>query len=225
MRVSALEGHRVWASFYDIDANPLLALERRSMANLLETVQPKTVIDIACGSGRCSRRFQQPGVNVFGVDFCERMLIEAMRLPSLRGRVALGNAERLPFRDAAAELVLCSMALGYFQDLSRAFPEFARVAVQGAVIAVSDLHPNAVSAGWTRSFMVGGVQYEMDHHCRSLDEIDAAAETAGLRAICKRTAYFEDAEYSIFQAGGKADRFAEVKQTPALFLAMWENPC
>lgn len=225
MRVSPLEGHRIWASSYDAGDNPLLALERRSMKKLLHSIKPSTAIDVGCGSGRWLLRLQKAGVNVIGVDFCEEMLAEARRYPSLRGRLALGNAEALPVRAAATDLVLCSMALGYFPDLKKAFREFTRVAAPGGYIAVSDLHPAALTAGWTRSFRAETKLYEIDNHRHSIEDIEDAAHDAGLRNALRQTAYLGPPELAIFQLRGKAELYVEVNQTPALYLHSWEKPC
>jgi ubiquinone/menaquinone biosynthesis C-methylase UbiE len=223
--VSALEGHRIWASSYDAADNPVVALERRSMKKLLHSIKPSTAIDVGCGSGRWLLRLQKAGVNVVGVDFCEEMLTEARRHPSLRGRLAMADAEELPVRAAAADLVLCSMALGYFADLKKVFREFARVAAPGGYIAVSDLHPAALTAGWTRSFRAETKLYEIENYRHSVEDIDDAAHDAGLRNSLRQTAYFGSPELAIFQLSGKAQLYVEVNQTPALYLHSWEKPC
>jgi ubiquinone/menaquinone biosynthesis C-methylase UbiE len=195
------------------------------MKNLLHSIKPSKAIDIGCGSGRWLLRLQKAGVNVVGVDFCEEMLVEARRYSSLRGRLALGDAECLPIRAEAADLVLCSMALGYFADLNKAFREFTRVATPGAYIAVSDLHPSAIAAGWTRSFRAEATLYEIDHFGHSIEKIDDAAHSAGLRSAVRQTAYLGPPELTIFQVSGKAKRYVEVNQTPALYLHTWVKPC
>jgi ubiquinone/menaquinone biosynthesis C-methylase UbiE len=224
MRVSALEGHRVWAPFYDSD-NPVLALERRSMMRFLGPAAHSRVLDVACGSGHWLRHFENAGAEVFGVDFCPEMIAGTTLVASLRGRVALGDVCHLPFRAGTADLVFCSMALGYFPDLATSFREFARVAVSGASIALSDLHPDAIAAGWTRSFTVGEAHYEIEHYGRALEEIDAAALAVGLQVVRTANAHIGEPEYSFFQSRGKAERFAKVSETPALFLRLWRKPC
>ena len=72
MRVSALEGHRIWAASYDSGDNPLLALERRSMESLLDFIMPSNVIDVGCGSGRWLGYFQKGGAHVFRDRFLRR---------------------------------------------------------------------------------------------------------------------------------------------------------
>jgi hypothetical protein len=117
------------------------------------------------------------------------------------------------------------LALGYFPDLPKSFAEFARIAKDGASIAVSDLHPTAITAGWTRSFSVGEQTYEMEHSCHSLEEIDSAAYAAGLQPVREEVAYFGGPEYGIFELNGKDGQFAELTKIPALFLRMWSKPC
>ena len=126
MLVSPIEGHRFWAPVYDSGLNPILALERRSMRNLLKSLRPATVIDMACGTGQWLLHFQQAGSEVFGCDACEEMLSQARKHSTLRGRVALADAENIPFCDGTADLILCSFSLGYFRDIDHVFREFER---------------------------------------------------------------------------------------------------
>jgi SAM-dependent methyltransferase len=225
MRVSALEGHRLWAPVYGQSNNPVMALERRSMAELLGSVKPGTVADIACGNGYWLRHFQNAGSTVVGVDFCTEMLWEAAKDSGLRGRVTLGDVALLPLRSRSIDLVLCSLALGYFGGLAELFAEFARITKPGACVAVSDLHPTAISAGWTRGFSVGEEHYEIEHYRHSLEEIHDAACAADFRQIRGEVAYFGDPEYGIFESNGKEGQFAELTKIPALFLRMWRKPC
>lgn len=223
--VSSLEGHRLWAPFYDTGLNPLVALERRSMRAALNTMRPATMIDVACGTGAWLARFQEAGTSVWGVDSCAAMLEQGLKQPSLRGRLVAGDSAALPFRSDAADLVLCSMALDYFNDLATTFREFARVCVAGGCIAVSDLHPDAIATGWRRSFRLGSAQYEMEHHRRSLSQVMEAATRADLRAKNFTTVFFDEPEYPIFHAAGKEHLFPTVEVVPALFIGIWEKPC
>jgi SAM-dependent methyltransferase len=223
MRVSALEGHRVWAPVYGESNNPVLALERRSMIPFLGPMPPKHVADVACGLGYWLGHFQNAGSAVVGVDLCPEMLHEAAKDLRLRGRLILGDVTLLPLRSQSVDLVICSLTLGYLPCLSKLFAEFARVSKTGARIAVSDLHPTAISAGWTRSFSVGERLYAMEHYGHSLHDIGSAARASGLHAVREESACFGDPEYEIFRMNGKADRFAPLAKIPALYLGMWSK--
>jgi ubiquinone/menaquinone biosynthesis C-methylase UbiE len=195
------------------------------MESLVDFAEPSKIIDVACGSGRWLMHLQKAGVNVFGVDVCEEMLVRASQHCSLWGRLALGDVECLPIQSETADCVLCSMALGYFRNIKKAFREFARIAAPGTTIAISDLHPASILAGWTRSFRAGGKVYEIDHQGHSVAGIDDAAHGAGLLNLFKHTAYLGQPELAIFQRNRKATLFSEVSQTPALYLHAWQKPC
>lgn len=224
-RVSAIEGHALWAPLYNSGPNPLLHLERRSMNKFVGGLRPSVMIDVACGTGTWLLYFLHRGSTVFGVDVCEPMLREAEKHPSLRGYLALCDAEHLPFTALGADLVLCSMSLGYFPNLKLVFEEFHRVALPGAYVAVSDLHPAAVTAGWTRSFKRDGHRYELTTHFHSLEEILQVAESVGLHARGQEDAYIGEPEFAFFSSAGKETLFHAVTGIPALRLWLWEKPC
>jgi ubiquinone/menaquinone biosynthesis C-methylase UbiE len=194
------------------------------MREQLQSLDKNFVLDVACGTGQSLAPLQRSGSMVFGVDACQEMLGQAARCTSLRGRLAVANAEQLPFPAGFASLVLCSMALSYFDNLAEVFEEFARVSAPGASVAVSDMHPEAQAAGWTRSFRAGKLQVELDHHRRSWEEIERTAEHAGLEACACTSVFFGEQERPIFERADKAALFATIQKKPALCLAIWKKP-
>ncbi len=225
MNVAAIEGHRLWAPTYNSGLNPLLALERQAMRALLKPLHPATMIDVACGTGQWLLNFQNSGADVFGCDACEEMLKEAAKSGCLRGRIALAEAECIPVRREVADLVLCSLSLGYFQNINHVFREFGRVSKPGGFIAVSDLHPDALACGWSRSFKVGEQRYDIENHQRTIEDVKGAALEAGLTPKSCRPIYFGPSEFPVFQRAGKQDLFETVKRIPALFTCLWKKPC
>ena len=223
IRLPAVQAHEVWAPSYDSMPNPLLALARRSFGNLLQGRSAKNVIDIACGTGQDLEQLRRTGANVFGLDACAPMLEKAKKKSVLAGRLVQGDAASLPFADNWADLVICSMSLGYLDDLSIIFREFARVACPGASIIVGDLHPHAIAAGWTRSFKVASISYEIQHFCYSIHQIRQAAAFGGLSLREWSDVRLGWPEFPIFEQAGKIQLFEKFISTPALFLAMWEK--
>jgi ubiquinone/menaquinone biosynthesis C-methylase UbiE len=165
------------------------------------------------------QHFAECGARVFGVDTCQEMLDQARRKPLLCGRLAQADAAAVPIATGAAGLTLCSFAAGYIADLGRALREMARVTRSGGRVIVSDLHPSALAAGWTRSFRDGGTVIEIAHHQRPEAELLAAARDAGLSLDRTIAASFGEPERAIFRAAGKP-----MPQLPAIWIGIWNRP-
>jgi malonyl-CoA O-methyltransferase len=224
MQVSALEGHRNWAASYDAGPNPLLALETRLLLERLSPLRASRFLDVACGTGRWMLLAQQNGWQVFGVDFCPEMLLEAARKPGLGGRLSLADACWIPLADGAADLTICSFALGYLPSPYQAIAEMARVARKGGRVVVTDLHPCALAAGWTRSFRSHGQVYAIDHHHHAIAAWEAAAKSAGLALDWVLEAPFGEPERAIFRQAGKVSLFPDLSRIPALLAMSWTKP-
>lgn len=223
-RVSALEGHAIWAHAYDEEINPLLALEGRIAGQFLDPVPFRRFIDVACGTGRWMRYLQANGGNPFGSDVCEAMLRVAERKQGLRGRCVLAEATLLPFATGFADVTLCSFAAGYFPDLALAARELARVTRRRGRVVLTDLHPAAIAAGWKRSFRVGSGSYEMEHFKRSDEQFRSAGDRAGLELEEQLDVPFGEPERALFKKAGKEDLFYEVSKVPAVWIGVWNKP-
>lgn len=223
MRVPALEGHRLWASTYDNGLNPVVALEGRMLANLLRPIDGQYFVDVACGTGRWTSYLRQNGGIVFGADASPEMLAQARCKKDLQGRLVLADAKSLPFRDRVADVTVCSFAAAYFQSLTAAMAEIARITRRGGRVIFSDLHPAGVTAGWTRSFRLDGSVYEMEHSNPSLDEFRTAGREANLQLQIQIDASFGDPERLIFRAAGKAQMFSELSLVPAVWIGIWNK--
>jgi SAM-dependent methyltransferase len=200
--VTPMEGHRIWAATYDAGPNPLLALETRLLLERLNPLRDSRFLDVACGTGRWMLLAQQRGCQVFGVDFCPEMLMEASRKPGLDGRLGLADARRIPLADGAADLTVCSFALGYLPSP----------------------HPGALAAGWTRSFRSDGQTYEIDHHLHPIATWVASAQSAALALDWVLEAPFAEPEREIFRQAGKDALFPELSRIPALLAMSWTKP-
>jgi malonyl-CoA O-methyltransferase len=224
MRVSPLEAHEIWAPQYDSDINPLLALEIRSLIGLLGPLASKRFLDVACGTGRWMRYLKEHGATVFGADLSEAMLRAGTWCDVGVDRRVQAEATLLPFPDYFADTTLCAFAAGYFPDLDAAFGELARVTRPGGRVIVTDLHPSAIDAGWTRSFRADSRLYEIDHFAHTGNDFRRAGGKAGL-TLCRRLdAHFSDPERELFQAAGKEQVFQVVRRVPAVWIGVWRKP-
>jgi demethylmenaquinone methyltransferase/2-methoxy-6-polyprenyl-1,4-benzoquinol methylase len=116
---------------------------RRALVSALAAAPTDRVLDVATGTGMVAqelvRRF---GCTVVGLDQSPEMLAGARarlsRDPALAARVSLveGEAERLPFADAAFEHLTFTYLLRYVEDPGATMAELARVVRAGGRVAM-----------------------------------------------------------------------------------------
>jgi ubiquinone/menaquinone biosynthesis C-methylase UbiE len=115
------------------------------LGELLCLTPESCVLDVATGKGTSAfflaERF---GCQVVGIDYSTENVAKANDLAEtkrLASRVCFehGDAERLSFRDASFDAVLCECAFCTFPNKTDAVGEFARVLRPGGRIGLSDL--------------------------------------------------------------------------------------
>lgn len=130
-------GYATWAPWYDGPGNQLLDIEGPIVRGILDTLPVGVAVDAACGTGRHGLHLADRGHRVIGVDSSPDMLAVARaKLP--QGDWRPGRLQELPVDDAAADLVVCALALTHVPDLAPVFTEFARVLRPGGHLVVSD---------------------------------------------------------------------------------------
>ena len=223
-RVSVAEGYERWAPIYDDIPNPLLAREERYLLPLLMDVRKKSVLDLACGTGRWLERITEHGCELaLGVDSLEAMLRVAASKELLRGRLARAACESLPLPEAAFDLGICSFALGHVWDLKAMVREFARVTRVGADMFVSDLHPEASARGWRVGFRDGSASVEIRTCSRSSEEILGEFCANGFACVKCETLWLGEPEAPLFELAGKAGAFAEACRIPAVLVCRFRR--
>jgi ubiquinone/menaquinone biosynthesis C-methylase UbiE len=192
-------------------------VEERHLRPVLQQFLGRRVLELACGTGRWSAWLVEKGVRCFaGVDFSRAMLARANRKALLRGRLVLADCHDLPFRNGAFDVVLCSFALGHFQNVQRVAREVARVTVSTGDVIVTDLHPRAYEQGWRTAFRDDLGPVEIATYRRPFDEQLAAWRLAGYRCHHSIAAWLDEREMPIFTQAGKAHIFEEVRHVPAI---------
>ena len=104
-----------------------------------EAALPGRVLDVGCGEGRFCRMLAARGADVTGLEPTAG-LIAAARARDPAGRYVEGVAERLPFADAAFDLVVSYLTLIDIPDIGAAIPEMARVLAPGGRLLVANLN-------------------------------------------------------------------------------------
>jgi demethylmenaquinone methyltransferase/2-methoxy-6-polyprenyl-1,4-benzoquinol methylase len=125
------------ASRYDF-ANRVLSLGlcvgwREQLVAAAKAAQPKTVADLATGSGDVAfalRRDLPTACTIVGYDFCEPML-EIGRIRAKQENVALefksGDCLALPLADASQDVVTIAYGVRNFEDRAKGLGELRRI--------------------------------------------------------------------------------------------------
>jgi 2-polyprenyl-3-methyl-5-hydroxy-6-metoxy-1,4-benzoquinol methylase len=128
-------------------------------ATFVRSLQPRSVLDAGCGTGRVAIELARHGIDVVGVDVDASMIAEARR--------------RAPDQEWI-ETDLVDLALGRTFDvvvLAGNVPLFARAGTQDALVNACAMHVVAAGA------LVAGFQLDRGY---GLAAYDAACENAGL---------------------------------------------
>jgi len=103
-------------------------------------LQPKSILDVGCGTGRLLRRAGQqfPDAELAGVDLSEGMIAQA-NLLTPGARFYVGQAESLPLPDASVDLVLSTMSFHHWTDQAQGVCQVARVLRPDGVFILADM--------------------------------------------------------------------------------------
>jgi SAM-dependent methyltransferase len=102
------------------------------------------VLDVACGSGNLSLPAARAGANVTGVDIATNLLEQARARAEAEGltiRFDEGDAEKLPYEDAAFDLVLSMFGAMFAPRPELVAAELVRVCRPGGRIAMANWTP------------------------------------------------------------------------------------
>ncbi len=100
----------------------------------------RLTLDLGCGEGRLSRDLGALGQRMVGLDASPAML-EAAKAADDEIPVCRADAARIPFRDAAFDLVVAFMSLQDVDDAGSAIHEAARVLEPGGHLCLAIVHP------------------------------------------------------------------------------------
>lgn len=216
--VSVAEGYQRWAPIYDLAPNPLLAREERYLTPLLTDLRNKSVLDLACGTGRWLERLAHAGASGVGIDNSVAMLRVASTKRAIRGRLAQSTCENLPLPGAAFDLAICSFALGHIRDLGPMLRELKRVTKSDADVFVSDLHPEACAQGWRVGFRDGATAVQVETQSRSTEEIVEAFWSNGFECKTCLPLWLGEPEEPLFARAGRSRSFVDACRLPAVFV-------
>jgi SAM-dependent methyltransferase len=123
-------------------------------AHLVELgdLRGRRVLDVGCGTGRLAEALaNEARAKVWAIDSSTRMVEVARETLPAEVGVRLGDAERLPFRDAWFDRVTMSLVV-HLLDRPRALREARRVVQDDGRIAISTFHPDHFDSYWLNPY-------------------------------------------------------------------------
>ena len=116
-------------------------LWRKHLVREIVRLHPRSVLDVACGSGDVALALQQalPEAKVIGLDFCAPLLARA-KSRGLR-HTMVGDAMALPYPHAHFDAVTLAFGLRNFTDRTQGLREIARVLRPGGTFALLEFSP------------------------------------------------------------------------------------
>jgi malonyl-CoA O-methyltransferase len=152
--VDTREGYDRWASSYDDEGNPLLALEEPEVDKALGDVAGLDVLDAGTGTGRHALRLAARGARVVAIDFSDQMLVKA-RAKRGADLVRFENHDltrSLPYADASFDRVLSALVLEHVRDVAGFLRELGRVTRPDGSLVVTAMHPAMFLRGVSARF-------------------------------------------------------------------------
>jgi SAM-dependent methyltransferase len=141
-------------------------------------VRGRRALDLGCGEGRFCRMLADRGADAVGVDITAALAQAAASRGG--GRYLQSAAERLPFGDAAFDLVVSYITLVDIVGYREAIAECARVLRPGGSLLVASIGFVTASQGWQRDADGRRLYHRVDRYA---DEFAQTFEWAGVRII------------------------------------------
>jgi 2-polyprenyl-3-methyl-5-hydroxy-6-metoxy-1,4-benzoquinol methylase len=180
--VDVQTGYAVWSSSYDIEKNPLIAIEEPRVDALLASLTAATALDVGTGTGRHALRLARRGLRVSAIDQSPEMLAQARQAAQREGLTIdfrLGRIEDgLPFDAERFDLLICALMLCHVANPSQALAECFRVLRPGGFLLLTDFHPAVIiDLEWRSSCVRPGAAYLLpNNRATRADYLNATAE-------------------------------------------------
>ena len=143
---------------------------------------PVNALDVGCGEGRFCRMLRGHGVAATGLDPTPALISTAFARDA-DGTYVEGVAERLPFADAALDLIVSYLSLIDIPDIQAAIPEMALVLKPGSTLLIANLNSFNTACGdtgWVKNRAGQRVHYPIDNY---LEERAMWIEYRGIRIV------------------------------------------
>lgn len=132
-----------WAEIYDTNQNKTRDLNAKILRSMSLPVQNKRVLEVGCGTGINSEYFAEQAASLTGLDFSEKMLIQAKkRVNKSNTQFLKGDiTEPWEFKSNSFDFISANLVLEHIEDLSLFYSEAFRVLNSPGHLYIAELHP------------------------------------------------------------------------------------
>lgn len=139
------------ADSYDQHAELQRAVADKLLSTLPQNLSDKTILDMGCGTGYCTRLLQQRlPQHLLALDLALPML-NKLKQSEIASALLCADAQSLPLQTASLDLIVSSLTIQWCPELPALFAELARVLKPGGKIFISTFGPASlqeVAAAW-----------------------------------------------------------------------------
>lgn len=186
-----------WAKTYDHT--------RAASPSVLEPVKAalgpangRSLLDIGGGTGNFALPLAEAGFRVTLIDYSREMARRASaKLPE--NPVAVGDAQRLPFRNCTFDCALSANVLGHLPDWRGALSESRRVLREGPLVLKVSTRETQ-TANWIMHYFPAIMDAAPLHHYQPAEVTVQALRDAGFSQVEMRAIHYNDALDGSFQA-------------------------
>ena len=137
--------HAAWTSGDYSVVGTTLQIVGEALCEAVDLRSAERVLDVACGNGNAALAAARRFAKVTGVDYVPALLARAASRAAAEGLtldLREGDAEALPFRDSAFDVVLSTFGVMFTPDQERAARELLRVCRHGGRIGLASWTPD-----------------------------------------------------------------------------------
>lgn len=106
--------------------------------NRIKVLNPKSILDVGCGTGIILNQFKNKGIELYGLDISEKMIEEARKNLGEEVQLKLGDSESMPWEDDSFELILCNASFHHYPNPKCALREMNRLLKPDGTLIIGD---------------------------------------------------------------------------------------
>lgn len=122
--------------------DPWYQLAMKMLRSVVNDFNSQMMIEVGCGFGGFLANVARRGALVIGLDVSSKAVRTAKNLAKQLGLqnevdFVVGDAQLLPFKEQASDIVVCSETLEHVQDYERAFGELVRITKKSGYLCLT----------------------------------------------------------------------------------------